>query len=97
MKNLKPFFFTVIAIATLNISLPALAADDANGKKLYHQGCTKCHDTSIHTRPNTIIFSKKALVNRIKFCDTMAGNHFNDAQVKDIAEYLNNSFYKFDD
>ena len=72
-------------------------SDAANGKKLYHQGCTGCHNTEIHTRPNKIIFSKKALFKRIKFCDSMAGNHFNDQQVSDIAEYLNQNFYKFDD
>ena len=98
MKSSKTCAFLLLIGPASFIPQQALANDAvANGKKLYQQGCTGCHNTEIHTRPNKIIFSKKAIIKRVKFCDTMAGNHFNDKQISDIAEYLNQSFYKYDD
>lgn len=98
MKSSKIFTILLSACFTCLVAQSSHARDTvANGKKLYMQGCTGCHNTDIHTRPNKIIFSKQAIIKRVKFCDTMAGNKFNDEQISDIAEYLNQTFYKYDD
>ena len=80
----------------LLLSNPTLAADAANGEKLYNGGCFKCHDTTIHTRPDKIIFSKKALIKRVEFCEGNAGMNWNKSQIEDVAEYLNKTFYKYE-
>lgn len=101
MKNLT-FSVPVIACLSLSIlsmlaSTPAQAAGDASqGKALYESNCFKCHDTTIHTRPERIIFSKSALEKRVKFCDSNAGTHWNEQQLSDVVEYLNRTFYKFE-
>jgi len=80
----------------LLLANPAFAADPANGEKLYNGGCFKCHDTTIHTRPDKIIFSKKALIKRVEFCEGNAGMNWNKGQIEDVAEYLNKTFYKYE-
>lgn len=74
----------------------AVSADAANGKKLYDGKCFACHDTTIHTRPEKIIFSKKALLNRVKMCDANANANWTEQQMGDVVEYLNTTFYKYD-
>lgn len=73
----------------------ANAGDAKNGKALYDANCFKCHNTAIHTRPNSIILSLTALKNRVRFCETNAKLTWTDPQIDDVATYLNNSFYKF--
>ncbi len=85
---------------TMFLALPVTAhaaGDPKHGENLYNAGCFSCHDTSIHTRPNSIIFSKVALRNRVKFCDANAGTHWPAQAIDDVTEYLNEAFYKFDD
>lgn len=87
---------TLIAAALMFASSYALAATDTvNGEKLYNDNCQRCHDTSIHTRPDRIIFSKSALKKRVMFCESMAAAKWSEQQINDVVEYLNNAFYKF--
>lgn len=89
---------TVLSLGLLSIAA-VQASDNAasveDGKKLYAAHCTTCHDTKIHTRPNRIIHTYGDLVNRVKFCDVQSKAGFSDAQIHDVAEYLNANFYKF--
>ncbi len=90
------------ALGTLAIGLAiattAHARGDAErGKKLYMDNCLQCHDTGIHTRPDIIIFSKKALRKRVEFCDANAGSNFSAQDLTDVTEWLNSEFYKYDD
>lgn len=86
-----------IAITLLSglISLPAFAANVENGKKLYTERCGGCHDTKVHTRPNRIIHTYEDLVNRVRFCDNAAKAGLTEDEIYDVAEYLNDTFYKF--
>jgi cytochrome c2 len=94
-------FFGIITALSFSItaaqaaSNAATAASIENGKKLYAEHCTTCHDTKIHTRPNRIIHTYGDLVNRVKFCDAQSKAGFTDVQIHDVAEYLNTNFYKF--
>ena len=74
---------------------PALAGDSAAGKKLYDANCTKCHDTSVHTRSDRKIKSLDALDKQLIACAQAAQVKLSDAQRGDIAQYLNEQFYKF--
>jgi mono/diheme cytochrome c family protein len=94
-------------LATLSVLLAAVLAitsqsseasgDAANGETLYKSNCFTCHNPSIHTRPDKIIFSKKALRNRVEFCEGNAGLSWTSQQIDDVAEYLNQTYYKYDD
>ncbi|WP_455206543.1 hypothetical protein [Kaarinaea lacus] len=76
-------------------SMPALAVDIENGKKLYTERCGGCHDTKVHTRPNRIIHTYEDLVNRVRFCDNAAKAGLKENEIYDVSEYLNDTFYKF--
>lgn len=89
------YLFAVIPTLLLTLATTANAGDAKAGKELYDSRCFQCHDTTIHTRPNRIIYSLTALKNRVRFCETNAGLKWTDPQIEDVATYLNNSFYKF--
>lgn len=89
---MKPW--TVFPVLLLAASL-AQAGDAKQGQTLYQANCGGCHDTSIHTRPNSIIHSLDSLKKRVQFCETGNRLHWSAAQVEDVATYLNESFYKF--
>lgn len=101
MKLSRPARFAVCAasMASLFLGTPvALAAGDAaNGEKLYRAACFGCHDTSIHTRTDKIIFSKKALRKRVEFCEGNTAAGWNAQQMDDVTEWLNATFYKYED
>ncbi|RJQ47801.1 MAG: cytochrome c [Gammaproteobacteria bacterium] len=71
------------------------AADAKRGEALYQANCTRCHDTSVHTRPNSIIHSLDALKKRVRFCETNARLKWSDEQIEDVTAWLNQTFYKF--
>ena len=84
----------VVSVLLLNVPL-AQAGDAKHGQELYQANCTRCHDTSVHTRPSSIIHSLDGLKKRVQFCE--AGNHLNwlPGQIEDVTAYLNKTFYKF--
>ncbi len=86
---------TVIAAAALASANVWAAADAQRGKALHDKSCFGCHNVSMYTRPNSIIHSFPDLANRVKFCETQNGMSWNNDQVKDVAAYLNENFYKF--
>ena len=83
-----------ILLSTALLAPPALA-DGAAGKKLYDANCTKCHNTTVHTRPDRKITSLDALDKQLIACAEAAQVKLSAAQRKDIAQYLNEQFYKF--
>lgn len=86
----------ILTLALLAPLYPALADQDKHpGQALQQQYCQRCHDDSIYTRPDSIIFSLKALNKRVRFCESMAGAHWNEQQINQVIDYLNQRFYKF--
>lgn len=65
------------------------------GKKLYEAHCFSCHDSKIHTRPETIIHSFSALKKRVQFCQNNSQLNWSAAQINDVVAHLNDTFYKF--
>jgi mono/diheme cytochrome c family protein len=93
---MKKLFITCTLVTAFTVANSVYAESDvANGKKLYDANCHGCHDTRVHTRPNRIIHTYPDLVNRVKFCDAQTNSDFTDAQIEDVAAYLNKEFYKF--
>lgn len=86
----------MLATGMLLLVAPLAQAGDAKrGQELYQANCTRCHDTSIHTRPNSIIHSLDGLKKRVQFCETGNRLKWSEDQIEDVAAYLNASFYKF--
>ena len=96
--NVKHYLATAsatILVTTALTATPGFAANAEHGKKLYTERCGGCHDTKVHTRPNRIVHTYEDLVNRIRFCDTAAKANFTEDDIHDVADYLNDNFYKF--
>lgn len=70
-------------------------ANTAQGKKLYETHCFSCHDSKIHTRPETIIHSFSALKKRVQFCQNNNQLNWSATQIDNVVAHLNDTFYKF--
>lgn len=70
-------------------------ANTDQGKKLYETHCFSCHDSKIHTRPETIIHSFSALKKRVQFCQNSNQLNWSATQIDNVVTHLNDTFYKF--
>jgi hypothetical protein len=71
------------------------ADEPADGKTLHDQACQRCHDNTVYTRPDSIIYSLTALDKRVRFCESMAAAQWSEPQIQAVIEYLNQRFYQF--
>src|SRR6516225_3613121 len=92
MKGILSISFVLSLVLSIS---PALAADSAAGKKLYDTNCSKCHDSSIHTRPDHKIKSLDALDKQLMGCSKGAHVELSDGDRANVEQYLNEQFYKF--
>lgn len=70
-------------------------AAEQPGKALVDRHCQRCHDNSIFTRNDSIIQSWPELQARVEFCDNASQAHMSDAEINQVIDYLNNTYYKF--
>jgi hypothetical protein len=82
-------------IAVLVLTGSAAVADSERGKQLHQQHCTKCHDDSVYTRKDRFISSPEALAKQVKRCELNLGLSWFDKDISDVAQHLDQSFYKF--
>lgn len=73
----------------------AVHADVSHGKALHAKSCTKCHDSSVYTRPNRRVKSLAALQQQVSGCKKPAGVTWSKQETMDVVEYLNTEFYHF--
>ena len=92
MKRIPSILFVLSLVLSTS---QVLAADSAAGKKLYDTNCSKCHDSSIHTRPDHKIKSLDALDKQLMGCSKGAHVDLSDADRENVQQYLNERFYKF--
>lgn len=83
-----------ILLSTAALAQPALA-DSVAGKKLVDANCTKCHDSQVFSRQDHKITSLAALDKQVVGCTKGAHAGLSEADQKDIAQYLNEQYYKF--
>ena len=86
---------TSFALLLTLTAATAYAGDATRGHDLYEQHCLRCHNTSIHTRPNSIIHSLGALRRRVEFCESSNDMKWSETQIDDVVSYLNQRFYKY--
>lgn len=96
--------FTTFLLPGL-LALPgpaALAADVSGGQRLHDKQCVSCHveqyggdGSEMYLRANRLIKSRKALDQRVAFCNKMTKAGLSADDEKDISAYLDQRFYKF--
>ena len=92
---MKQVSLVSVLLSSALLAQPALTADSVQGKTLHDANCTKCHNTSVYTRPNRTINSLAALNERLVMCTHAAQVTLTDDEQKSIVQYLNEQFYKF--
>ena len=78
-------------------------ADVAAGKTLHATNCVSCHASSyggdgagIYTREYAKVKTSKGLVAQVRNCNTMIGLKWFEDEELNVAAYLNQTYYKFE-
>lgn len=82
-------------LLSLIFSSFAVQADAGHGKVLQDKSCTKCHDSSVYTRPDRRINNLAALQQQVSQCKKPAGAEWDKEATSDVVDYLNTEFYNF--
>jgi hypothetical protein len=89
---MKPSLIFAVLLTTGGYAL----ADAEHGQQLHDEHCMKCHDTGVYTRENRRVTNQDALLKQVKRCELNLGLRWFDSDINDVAQYLNQSFYKFE-
>lgn len=81
----------LLGIATAS----AFAAPSERAESLHEANCLSCHGSEIYTREGRLITSIDALERQVQRCETALGLRWFDEEIKDVAAYLNDRFYRF--
>ena len=84
-----------VLLFSIGLSSISIAIDSEEGKDLYEEDCTKCHDSSIFTRKDRNVNNLKALKIQVHQCITSQGYSWFDEDEENVTAYLSESFYKF--
>jgi len=84
-------------LAGLSAPAPALAQDAARGKALYETHCLTCHYERIHKRDpsRSLVRTLPQLRVEVARRAELTKRRFSVEDLEDIAEYLNQSHYRF--
>ncbi|MBI5018088.1 MAG: cytochrome c [Deltaproteobacteria bacterium] len=83
------------ALCSLVAAGPSAGADPTAGKALHDASCLKCHGTEVYTSAQRKSGSLDALTAQVARCTKAAEVTWTEAQVADVAAYLNEAFYHF--
>ena len=97
--------FALFCLLSLNASANELfaKADIAAGKALHEKNCISCHASSfggdgsgIYTREYAKVKTSKGLVAQVRTCNTNIGLKWFEDEELNVAAYLNQTYYKFE-
>jgi mono/diheme cytochrome c family protein len=86
-----------LAIAGCSVApwVSAQAVPDAQrGRLLYDAHCSACHTAQAHWRDRHVVQSWSGLVGEITRWQKSSGQNWSDAEIGDVAVYLNSLYYK---
>ena len=92
---MRPASFVALAAA---LALPAAAQDAQRGRQLYELHCIGCHYERIHKRDpaRSLVTTMAQLRLQVAQRAASTGQRFTLADLDDIAEYLNRSYYRIE-
>jgi mono/diheme cytochrome c family protein len=65
------------------------------GQLLYDTHCIACHDAQVHWRDNKLATDWNSLKEQVRRWQIRAGQGWTDAEIVEVARYLNNAFYQY--
>jgi hypothetical protein len=100
---MKRLLCCLLLIAASANAEPFTQGDPAIGKSLVDKHCISCHATkfggdgsAIYTREDRLVKTSKGLLAQIRNCNTMLGLKWFEDEELHVANYLNKTYYKFE-
>ncbi|MCU0833079.1 MAG: cytochrome c [Chromatiaceae bacterium] len=85
----------LLAITLLSL-VPAAAASPTPGQPLYEAHCLGCHGPEVYTREDRKVTSLPGLQRQVQRCELALGLKWFDDEIGAVADYLNESYYRFE-
>ncbi len=81
----------------LATSTYSFAYDAEEAQSMYEEDCTKCHDSSVFTRPakDRKVNDLSTLKKQVSRCVGATGASWFEEDEENVVQYLNENFYKF--
>jgi mono/diheme cytochrome c family protein len=92
-RSITPLMAIAPLCAALLLAPPASA--QSRGEMLYSLHCIACHTTQMHWRDNKLATDWNSLKLQVRRWQGVAGQQWSDAEIADVAAYLNDSIYHF--
>jgi hypothetical protein len=93
----------LIAFSQAASAEPFAKGDLAIGKSMVEKQCIACHaerfggdGSAIYTRENRMVKTSRGLLAQIRNCNTMLDLKWFEDEELHVANYLNKTYYKFD-
>jgi len=88
---------TLIALLFTATAIPTalFAADIQQVQKLHKAHCFQCHGNEVYNPKKTKLSDQMALLKRVTGCSRAAGADWTAAEIKAVADYLNQTYYQF--
>ena len=103
MRNLLITIFLLSGINVAHAENPFAKGDAKIGKAMVQKNCIECHaakfggdGSAIYTRDNRKVNTSSQLITQIRNCNTMLGLTWFEDEELHVANYLNQTYYKFD-
>jgi mono/diheme cytochrome c family protein len=96
MKNLTTQLAAVILFASVGTLAQAQTAPpETRGDLLYGTYCVTCHTTQVHWRNDRKAFDWDSLVFQVRRWQGNTGLAWSDADISEVARYLNDTIYHY--
>jgi mono/diheme cytochrome c family protein len=92
MNQLKACLLIAWVFAAAQV---AAQPNEQRGELLYAKHCIACHTTQIHWRDKKLVTDWASLTAEIRRFEGIAQLGWSDADVADVARYLNTLYYHF--
>jgi mono/diheme cytochrome c family protein len=89
-------FIQAAGLLSLFIAATGQASEPAKGKALVEGNCVRCHGPEVYTRSDRRITNLPGLHKQVRRCEQMLGLTWFDDEIDEVANYLNQQYYKFD-
>jgi mono/diheme cytochrome c family protein len=88
--------FAVAALAACAAGLAAAQGGaESRGALLYQNHCHECHSTKVHWREGKLVTDWASLTFQVRRWQAEAKLAWSEADVADVAQYLNARYYRF--
>lgn len=103
MHKLLIIIFLGLGVNTAYAENPFAQGDAKIGKAMVEKNCIECHaakyggdGSAIYTRDDRKVNTPSQLITQIRNCNTMLGLKWFEDEELHVANYLNQTYYKFD-